>query len=320
MPNVRTTVVMFAAIACAWTVRAHAERVVLADAANLPASTSGVAGHLRAQTLLARANFSPGEIDGLAGSNQRRAVSGYQAAHDLPPTGELDADTWAALNKEAPAVVTAYTLTEQDVGQAFAKLPKDMMEQGKLGRLGFESIEEALGERFHASPALLRQLNPGTDFSRAGTQIQVPNVADIAALPKAAKVVVDKSDSTLTLLDADGKTIALFPVSSGSEHDPLPIGEWKIGSTAVDPTFHYNPALFWDSDPKHAKAKLAAGPNNPVGTRWIDLSKPHYGLHGTPTPSSVGKRQSHGCVRLTNWDVERLAAAVGPSVPVVMQE
>jgi hypothetical protein len=102
MPAIRTTLVMFAAIAiaiaiaCAWTERAHAESVALADAANQPVSTTGVAGHLRAQTLLARANYSPGEIDGLAGSNQRRALSGYQTAHDLPPSGELDADTWCA--------------------------------------------------------------------------------------------------------------------------------------------------------------------------------------------------------------------------------
>lgn len=313
------TTAVVAAVA-AWAMQVQAQEIPLADAANQSTATTGVAGQLRAQVLLDRANFSPGEIDGQAGSNQRRALRGYQNARSLPASGELDADTWAALNSSAGPAVVEYTLTAEDVGQTFAKLPKDMMEQGKLERLGFESIQEALGERFHASPALLKQLNPQVDFSKAGTRIQVPNVTDIAALPKAAKVVVDKSESTLTLLDAAGKTIALFPVSSGSERDPLPIGEWKIGATAVDPTFHYNPKLFWDSDPAHAKAKLAAGPNNPVGTRWIDLSKKHYGLHGTPTPSSVGKRQSHGCVRLTNWDVERLARAVDPSVPVLMQE
>ncbi len=301
-------------------IQVRAQNVSLANAANQPTTTTGVAGLLRAQTLLDRAQFSPGEIDGRAGSNQRRAVRGYQLSRGLPGTGELDAATWAALNAGAPPAVVSYTLTEEDIGQTFAKLPNGMMEQSKLKALVFQSIEEASGERFHASPALLKQLNPDADFRKAGTQIQVPNVADIPALPKASKVVIDKSDSTLTLLDAAGKAIAQFPISSGSERDPLPIGEWKIGAIAVNPTYHYNPKLFWDADQSRAKAKLAAGPNNPVGTRWIDLSKPHYGLHGTPAPSTIGKRQSHGCVRLTNWDVERLAAAVDSSMPVVMQE
>ncbi len=315
-----TLFVALALTASVWAMPTHAQDASLADAANLPTSTTGVAGQLRAQVLLDRAQFSPGEIDGRIGSNQRRAVRGYQIARGLPGTGELDAATWAVLNADAPAAVIAYTLTVEDVGQVFAKLPKGMLQQSKLKALGFESIEEALGERFHASPALLKQLNPAADFRKAGAQILVPNVADIPALPKASKLVVDKSDSTLTLIDSAGKPIGQFPVSSGSARDPLPIGEWKILATAVNPTYHYNPKLFWDADPSHTKATLAAGPNNPVGTRWIDLSKPHYGLHGTPAPSSIGKRQSHGCVRLTNWDVERLAVAVDASVPVVMQE
>lgn len=294
--------------------------VSLAAQANDPATRSGASALLRAQVLLDRAHFSPGEIDGLSGSNQRRALRGFQAARGLDVTGELDQATWNALNANAAAVVTAYTLTAEDVGQRYIRIPDDMMAQAKLPSLGFASVREALGERFHVAPALLEQLNPGVDFARAGARIQVPNVADVAAPPKAARVVIDKSESTLVLTDAAGKVVAQFPVSSGSDKDPLPLGEWKILGTAVNPTFHYNPALFWDADPSHAKATLPAGPNNPVGTRWIDLSKPHYGLHGTPEPATVGKAQSHGCVRLTNWDVERVAAAVSPSTAVVMQD
>ena len=301
---------------------AHASTATtpLSDAANESTSTSGMPGVLRAQILLDRAHFSPGEIDGVAGSNHRRALRGYQRALGLDESATLDAQTWASLNASAAPVIVSYTLTAEDVGQSTSRLPKDMMAKAKLKALGYESILEALGERFHASPALLKQLNPGADFTRAGTRLRVPNVADAAALPKASKLVIDKSESTLAAFDAAGKLIAQFPVSSGSEHDPLPIGEWAIKGVATNPTFHYNPDLFWDADPGHAKAILPPGPNNPVGTRWIDLSKPHYGLHGTPTPSSIGKTQSHGCVRLTNWDVERLASAVDATVPVVMQE
>lgn len=297
-----------------------AEPASLATQANDPMTKTGVAGLLRAQVLLDRAHFSPGEIDGQAGSNQRRALHGYQTAKGLQVTGELDAATWEALNAGAAPVLVTYTLTAEDVGRTYARVPDDMMEQAKQKALGFESVHEAMGERFHVAPALLKTLNPGAEFSQAGTQVLVPNVADIGPPPKAAKLVVDKSDATLALLDAAGKRVAQFPVSSGSEKDPLPLGEWKIVATAVDPTFHYNPKLFWDADPSHAKATLPAGPNNPVGTRWIDLSRPHFGLHGTPAPATVGKAQSHGCVRLTNWDIERVAAAVSPAVPVVMQE
>ena len=275
---------------------------------------------LRVQILLDRARFFPGEVDASFGSNTRVAISGFQKHNGLTASGAMDEPTWAALNSDPEPVLVTYTVTEADIAGPFVQIPADMMDKARLPALGYRDPVEALGEKFHASPALLAELNPGKDLGRAGEAIVVPNLASAAPLAKAARVVVDKSDSTVTLFDAADAVIAQFPASTGSGRDPLPLGEWKILGVARNPEFKYNPKLFWDADPAHAKATIPPGPNNPVGVAWVALSKPHYGIHGTPEPSKIGKTQSHGCIRLTNWNVEAMGHSVSPGLPALLQE
>jgi lipoprotein-anchoring transpeptidase ErfK/SrfK len=274
---------------------------------------------LRAQILLDRAGFSVGEIDGRIGSNTRHAIAGFRTQQGLPAGEGADDAIWRALDRNSSPVLIPYTIAADDLKGPFVKVPPDMMAQAKLDYLGYASPLDKLSEKFHIRPALLQQLNKCGKCNREGQQIMVPNVrASIRA--QAARIVVSMSSNTLTVLDAAGKIVAQYPCSSGSEHDPLPIGEWKIVGVARNPQFHYNPNLFWDANATDAKTTIAPGPRNPVGLVWIDLSKEHYGIHGTPAPSRIGYSQSHGCIRLTNWDALELASMVKPGTPASLVE
>ena len=295
------------------------------DVVNNPATrpdlrtTASGSAVLRLQILLDRAHFSVGEIDGRIGHNTEVALAGFRIQRQLPPGSGVDRAVWQALNEGQGPALIPYTITSADLTGPFVKVPADMMEQAKLDYLGYASLEEELAERFHTAPALLRQLNPRKRFDGPDEELLVPNVSTELA-GRAARIVVSKSANTVTAFDNQGKILAQFPCSSGSEHDPLPIGEWKIDGVARNPSFHYNPDLFWDAKPEDAKATIAPGPRNPVGLVWIALSKEHYGIHGTPFPGLVGHAQSHGCIRLTNWDALQLATLVQAGTPASLVE
>jgi lipoprotein-anchoring transpeptidase ErfK/SrfK len=287
--------------------------IVSADTKGTTQSAEDILG---VQVMLDRAGFSTGEIDGRSGINVRRALTAFQRTHSLPATGRLDETTRQRLVERAgnqPVTVT-YEITDADLAGPFTPdIPADLVEQSKLPNLEYRNPLEALAERYHVNPQVLQKMNPGATFAKAGERLVVPNVAvadPFAPAPgakPAAVITVTRATSSLTVEDADGRILFQAPVTTGSRHDPLPIGEWKVTGVQKMPVFQYNPDLFWDANPTHSKAKIPAGPNNPVGMIWIDLTKPHYGIHGTPEPGRIGHVQSHGCVRLTNWDVQRVA-------------
>ncbi len=277
------------------------------------------------QVLLDRQGFSSGQIDGKPGPNFSHALTALQNARGLTASGKPDCPTWKALTSDdAGQAITTYTPTSGDLDGPFeTKIPPRLDQQAALPALGYQSALEELAERFHSSPALLQQLNPGLSL-KAGTSIRVPAVTPFnpvlkpAVDPAAADVTitVSRSDSSLRATRADGTILFYAPVTTGSVHDPLPTGDYKVLGLRWRPSFHYNPDLFWDAQDADEKATIKPGPNNPVGIVWIALNLEHYGLHGTPEPGRIGHAESHGCVRLTNWDAARVAALVKPGTAV----
>jgi lipoprotein-anchoring transpeptidase ErfK/SrfK len=299
---------------------------------------------MHAQVILDSLGFSPGIVDGREGQSLTAALKAFQTTRNLTPTGKLDAPTLGALHAyRERRPTTRFTVTPEVLQGVFINpLPKEPEEQAKLPALAYTRPLEKLAEMFHTTPDVLIEMNPGGGRIAPGATFVFPNVlpasrdykgdwkpewlrtlADLnvdANQPAGDHVVVDKSEKVLKVFDADNKLVAQFSATMGSQHDPLPIGTWKINVVDTNPKFHFNPDLFWDAKATDEKALLPAGPNGPVGVVWLDLSKEHYGIHGTPEPQTIGRTQSHGCIRLTNWDAARLALMVKPGAKAVFQE
>lgn len=305
---------------------------------------------LHLQVLLDRAGFSPGAIDGRTGPSTRRALALYQQHRGVPlpqdvpalvpyviteadAAGPFSSPIPSDLVEQASLPALGYTSIVEALAERFHTTPRFLQHLNPAAR--FETGEEIQVPNVEALvvPVERLQVGPPDVNGGNGTPPARPEgtsgrrgAAPASARGEAANAIMQRPDvviavsegaSVLTVTDTAGQVVFAAPVTTGSEHDPLPIGEWKVTGLQFNPVFHYNPTLFWDADPSHSKAKIPAGPNNPVGLVWIDLDKEHYGIHGTPEPAAIGRAQSHGCVRLTNWDAVRLASLVKPGTKVV---
>ncbi|ESR25973.1 L,D-transpeptidase family protein [Lutibaculum baratangense] len=282
--------------------------VAYAEDRGLPEGQSLIG--MKLQILLDRAHASPGVIDGYGGENTAKALRVFEELNGFPVDGVLDPDTWEALSSDASPTTQIYEITGEDLEHPFEPLPEDYAELAALDRLGWESPTEMLSERFHMDVDLLKALNPGAAFDRAGERILVADPAGAPPADRVVRIVADRSAAKLSAFDADGNLVVAYPATIGSRDTPSPSGTFEVTAIAPDPVYYYRPDENFQQGDNDEPLELPPGPNNPVGTRWIDLSKDTYGIHGTAEPAEIDKTFSHGCVRLTNWDVEELAELV----------
>lgn len=276
---------------------------------------------LRAEVMLDRLHISPGVIDGRDGDNFEHALETYEKTRDFKNTKGLDDEIWSSLTSESGGpVLIEHVLTKEEVeGPFYPDLPKDYGELAKLASLGYRSPSQKISALFHMSEALLAALNPGADLLAAGTKLIVADVVSKPISEKIKTVTVDKAKSQVLGYDSKGHVIASYPATIGSRELPSPSGTYKIKGVAFNPIYYYDPDKNFVQGDNQEKLKLPPGPNNPVGSVFIALTKPTYGLHGSPDPEKIDKTASHGCVRMTNWDANELAHLVRPGLTVTFR-
>lgn len=276
---------------------------------------------LDAQIALARKGISAGPIDGAAGENMKRAFLAYQIHSGLPVSGELDAETKAALLVEEPLFIQ-YMISEDDL-KRLVKVPDSWLAKSKMDRLDYETILELVAEKGRASQTFIRKTNPQINWTNisAGTLVKIPRI-DPPAPARAAFARVHLYSKTLNVFGKNTNLIAHFPCSIAAKVEKRPVGALTIVKAAANPTYLFDPAVFTESaEAKKIGRKLTipAGPNNPVGTAWIGLSRPGYGIHGTPKPEQIGRTESHGCFRLANWNAEHLLQMSWAGMPIYVE-
>jgi len=269
------------------------------------------------QVALERIHFSCGFIDGDQGMRTQRMLRAYQASHNLPPTGFLDQPTRDAIGEPGEPFLS-YVVTADDLASIMPK-PATWREKSKVARLGYNDIWEMLAEKFHCTRAYLKALNHGVTEPVAGTEVIGPKVYPAAPVPKAASLRINLADTSLEALDAMGKVIAFFPCSIAKDKNKRPHGLLTVKVVDPNPDYTFDPELFADAAKAEGithKMVLPPGPRNPVGTTWVGLSLPGYGIHGTPEPENISRTQSHGCFRLANWNAEKVLKMVKVGTPV----
>ncbi|MEO1851703.1 MAG: L,D-transpeptidase family protein [Psychrobacter sp.] len=257
------------------------------------------------QALLNWNHSGVGAVDGYWGKNTRKAMQAFQKAQGLPVTEAVNEETWQALTKNSTLtsqpVLVSYQLTDADVNVKTTQIPASAEAKAKLDGMYYESVLEALGEKFHISRDYLKSLNPNASF-KSGETIIVYNPGNPNTTP-VSRVVADKDTQTLYAYDDSDNLVASYPTTVGSTATPSPTGTHKVKVKIHEPNYTYT------SD-NGKKSIIPPGPNNPVGVVWIGLSKPSYGIHGSPDPERISRQASAGCVRLTNWDALSLLGVI----------
>ena len=270
------------------------------------------------QTLVDRANFSCGVIDGKQGPKTRAALRYWQEANKLPATSAIDEPTLRALGPLDQAFTTR-VVTPEDIS-SLTRTPSTWIGKSQAARLDYQTVLERVAEESHAAEACIRELNPQASWPnpQPGTVLTVPNPQP-ALKPDAERITISLGQKFVRVFDKNDALVALFPCSIAKDREKRPVGELFVANCAENPNYYFDPALFTeDAEAATMTGKLVipAGPNNPVGVAWISLSLSGYGMHGTPHPEDIGKTESHGCFRLANWNAEKLLHMIRIGMPV----